>query len=134
LDLPLSGNGDFETDDSLFMPPEFNYWLRMYVASTQNALGGAANTVNPIRRGGMFITGAVDSQLTSGQFIPTLAFQAARGEMNTFLTNGITAGGKTYFPAVIAEEIVPGTGWRVAPILSGTINRITRLRSRRVGY
>lgn len=133
LDVPLTGHGVFEADTSLFMPPEFNYWLRMYTWGTYNAIGGGANTTNPIRRGGMYITGAVDSQLSNGQFIPTLAFQAARATMNTFMVSPINASGDTYSPTVIAEEIVSGTGWRSAYVSAITIPRITRLRKRMAG-
>ncbi len=131
VDFPLEGGGSFVADPDTYMPPEFAYWVRWYVNETFNSLGGAANTANPVRRGGLFISGASDEALDNGVFSPSLPLLAARSALSNYLQSAITLGAITYTGAVIGEEIVSGTGWRVAEIAGSIMPRITRLRSRK---
>lgn len=112
------------------MPPEFNYWIRWFTADTIDSITGDPDTAHPVRRGGAFIVGADDTYLSGGSFAVPAGDEPEWAALLEFMTDTHTINGRDYTGGVLGEEIVSGTGWRIAAINGMLVKRITRLRSR----
>lgn len=129
-DFVVDSYGSVAVPAASLLPPEFNYWVRWFTSETYESITGDADLAHPIKRGGAFIVGASDEYLGGGLFSVPVGAAAAWADLFAYMTNPITLGAVTWSGAVLGEEIVPGTGWRIAIINGGVIKRITRLRSR----
>lgn len=132
-DYALTGYGLVDVPAANVMPPEFNYWLRMYPEETQESITGDVDTAHPIKAGGAFIVGASDLYLTNAQFgVPAGDPQDAWDALEVYLVSSHAVGSYQIKGAILGEEIVSGTGWRIAETFAAKVKRITRLRSRMV--
>lgn len=127
---PLSGGGQSAAAASTWMPPEFAFWFRWGVGETLKSIPGTVDNEHPIKRGGVFIPGCTDDYLDSGTYQVPAGVTADWAALVYYMTTPFTFNSIDYVGAVLGEQIVTGTGWRIAEIQDGAPLRITRLRSR----
>jgi len=130
-ELGLLGGGGYAAATNERMIPSMAFWYRFVTGATEDSNTGDPDTTHPVKWGGVHVPGPTEDYWDDGVFTFPLGQDDAWADLETALGVSLSDGGHTFEHAVLGEQIVSGTGWRIAPVQGWVINRIGEVKSRR---